>query len=263
MQPRDQIPDINYPCNTVTSKPKIHHRTKAKTPQSPATVERRPAATGNLEAAPGNGVGLADDPARLSPPGLAPLDIDGEVLLLLGYLEPPAAPDGEAEPAPEPMPGIGEPGVPAPAADPPGAAPAPDPPGAAPEPGAGDPEPVLGAAEEPGVLAPAGDPPGVGAEPEPAEPGVPAPGAEEPPLPVPGIAVSPVAAGIGVWSVAVTGVPPAPHVSQTATVVVIPGPTPPGVASWHGQVAVIVCVVGPRPPVQDGPPVQKPGQTVT
>lgn len=254
MQPRDQILDINYPCNTVTSKSKSHHRTKAKRPQSPAAVERRPAATGNLEAAPGNGVGLADDPARLSPPGPAPFDIDGEVLLPLEYLEPPAAPEGEAEPAPEPVPGIEEPGVPAPAADPPGAAP---------EPGADDPEPVPGAAEAPGVLAPAGDPPGAAAESEPEEPGVPAPGAEEPPLLVPGAAVSPVAAGIGVWSVAVSGVPPAPHVSQTATVVVIPGPTPPGVASWHGQVAVIVCVVGPRPPVQDGPPVQKPGQTVT
>lgn len=254
MRPRDQIPDINYPCNTVTSKSKIHHRTKAKRPQSPATVERRPAATGNLEAAPGNGVGLADDPARLSPPGPAPFDIDGEVLLLLGYLEPTAAPEGEAEPAPGIMPGIEEPGVPAPA---------PDPPGAAPEPGADDPEPVPGAAEEPGVLAPAGEPPGAAPESEPAGPGVPAPGTEELPPLVPGAAVSPVAAGIGVWSVAVIGVPPIPHVSQTATVVVMPGPTPPGVASWHGQVAVTVCVVGPRPPVQDGPPVQKPGQTVT
>jgi hypothetical protein len=63
--------------------------------------------------------------------------------------------------------------------------------------------------------------------------------------------------------VAVSGLPPGPHVGQTATVVVMPGPTPPALGAWHGQVAVIVCVVGPRPSVQLGPPVQKPGQTVT
>ncbi len=218
---RPDTPTSITQCNTVTRYIKIHHRTKAKTPQSPATAERRPAATGSLEAAPGNAAGLEDEPVP------APFDMDGEVVLVLAYLEPAAAPEGEAEPAPEAMPGIEEAGVPAPASDPPGAGLEPG----ADEPVSDDPEPLPGAAEEPGALAPAGEPPGAAAESGLVEPGVPAAGAEELPEPVPGAAVPSVAAGIGVVSVAVTGVPPVPHVWQTATVVVMPGPTPPAAAS--------------------------------
>jgi hypothetical protein len=190
------------------SKNQIHHSTKAKTPHSPATIDKKPPRMGNVDAAPVAAAG----------------EIDGEIPVLLLYGLP--APEGEGDPAPRTIPGIEEAGVPTPALETPGAA----------EPAAGAEEPVVPAEATGGA----------------AKSGVPAPGA-----------APPVGAGIGVVSVAVTGEPPGPHEGQTATVVVIPGPTPPADMSWQGHVAVTVCVVGPRPPVQPVPPVQKPGQTVT